>query len=93
MRHVLAKALVQRLHVEMNTFHLSRGEYAVLPLDWTTILGLRFGGEQVLTKLVRFAVMSEFLVILCPFTWTTRVYFGPTDKPQICMQWLKMNIP
>ena len=32
--------LVQRFHVETGTFHLSWKEYVVLPLDWTTILGI-----------------------------------------------------
>ena len=39
-RHGIGKALVQRFHVETGTFHLSWKEYVVLPLDWTTILGI-----------------------------------------------------
>lgn len=33
MRHVIPETLVQRFHVETNSFHLSCGEYAFLPLD------------------------------------------------------------
>ena len=36
---------------------------------------------------------SELLGILYPLTRKTKGYFGPGDKPQICMQWLQMNIP
>lgn len=40
-----------------------------------------------------FAVASELLGILYPLTRMTKGYFGPSDKPQIRMQWLQMNIP
>ena len=45
MRHGIREALVRRFHAETGTFHLSCGEYVVLPLDWTTILGIWFGGH------------------------------------------------
>lgn len=92
-RHGLVEALVQQFHAEIGTFHLNCREYVVLPFDWTTILGLRFGGELVLTEFVSFAVASEFLGIPYPFIRMTKGYFGPTDEPQIHMQWLEENIP
>ena len=72
---------------------MSCGEYVVLPLDWTTILGLRFGGYLFLTDFVDFDVVSELLSIRYPLTLTRRQYFGPTNKPQIHMEWLKVSIP
>ena len=44
MRHKIGEALVQQFNTEMATFHLSYGEYVILLLDWTAILGIRFGG-------------------------------------------------
>ena len=93
MRHVIPKTLVQRFHAETGTFHLSYREYAVLPLYWTAILSLRFGGYLVLTDFVDFDVVKELLGIRYPFTPVRRQYFGPTDKPQIHMEWLRVSIP
>ena len=88
MRHMIVETLVQWFHVEIGTFHLSCGEYAVLPLEWTTILGLRFGGYPVPTEFVDFDVVSKLLCINYPLTQVTRRYFTPTDEPQNCMEWL-----
>ena len=93
MRHGLVEALVQWFHVEMDTFHLSYEEYAVLPLNWANILGLRFGGDPVPIKFVSFVMVSELLGIPYPLTRITKGYFGPTNKPQICIRWLKGNVP
>ena len=93
MRHGLVEALVQWFHVEMDTFHLSYGEYTVLPLKWANILGLRFGGDPVPIKFVSFVVVSKLLGIPYPLTRITKGYFGPTNKPQICIRWLKGNVP
>ena len=38
-----------------------------------------------------FDVASELLGIHYSLTRATRRYFGPTNEPQIYMQWLKMN--
>ena len=73
-------ALVQRFHTETNTFHLSCGEYAVL-LDWTAILGIRFGGHRILTREMSFDMACELLGIPLPFTAKTRGYFKPTTSP------------
>ena len=72
---------------------MSCGEYAVLPLNWMAILGLRFGGYLVPTDFVDFDVASELLGIHYPLNLTRRQYFGPTDDPQICMEWLRVSIP
>ena len=61
MRHEIAEDLVQRFLAEMGTFHLSYGEYVVLPLDWIANFGLRFGGEPIPTKFMSFAMASELL--------------------------------
>lgn len=37
-RHAVSKTLVQWFHAETGTFHLSYGEYAVLPLGNETVL-------------------------------------------------------
>ena len=68
---------------------MSYREYDVLPFNWTAILGLRFGGEPVLPKFMDFAKAYNLLGIAYPLTVTTKEYFGPTQEPQICMQWLK----
>ena len=78
MRHGLFEALVQQFHAETGTFHLSCEEYVVFPLDWTTILGLRFGGEPILTEFVSFSDACELLGIPYPLTRTTKEYFGPS---------------
>lgn len=78
MRHGLAKALVQWFHAEKSTFHLSRGEYVVLPMDWTSILCFRFGGKLVLIKFMSFEDTYELLSIAYPFIRKTRGYFRPT---------------
>jgi len=44
MRHGIREALVWWVHAETGSFHLSYGEYVILPLDWTAILGIKFGG-------------------------------------------------
>lgn len=81
MRHGLAEALVQWFHAETETFHLSCKEYAFLSLNWTTILGIRFGGESVPTEFVSFAVASKLLSIPYTLTSMTKGYFGPIDEP------------
>ena len=72
MRHRIAEALVQRFHAKKSTFHLSCGEYIALPIDWTAILGLRFGGYLVLTTFVDFEVACELLGIPYPLTRSMR---------------------
>ena len=81
MRHTIAETLMQWFHAKTSTFHLSCGEYAVLPFDWIAILGLRFGGHSVLTEFVDFDVVSELLGIRYPLTQAMKWYFGPTDEP------------
>ena len=68
MRHAIQETLVQRFHAETGTFHLSCGEYAVLPLDWTAILGLRIGWYSVSIKFVDFDIASELLGLCYPLT-------------------------
>lgn len=93
MRHAIPKTLVSRFRAKTGTFHLSCGEYAILPLDWMAILDLRFSGYPVPIDLVDFAIASELLGICYPFTLVRQQYFGPADEPQIRIEWLKMNIP
>ena len=45
MRHGIGEALVWQFHVETGTFYLSYEEYAILPLNWMAILGIRFSGH------------------------------------------------
>ena len=80
-------------HVKTGTFHLSCGEYAVLPLDWTAILGIKFGGHLIPTKEMTFRMASELLGIPLPLTTETRGYFGPTALPQIHTKFLQHSIP
>ena len=57
------------------------------------ILCLRFGGYLIPFDLVDFAMAIKLLGIHYSFTLTRRQYFGPTDKPQIYMEWLRESIP
>ena len=82
-----------RFHVETGTFHLSYKEYAVLLLDWTTILGIRFGGLPIPTEEISFKMARELLGIPLPLTVETRGYFGPTMASQIRIEWLQSSIP
>ena len=56
----------------MGTFHLSYREYVVIPLNWTTIIGLRFGRKLISTKFVSFADACKLLGIAYPLTRVTR---------------------
>ena len=55
--------LVWQLHPETRTFHLSCGEYLVLPINWTSILGVRFGGHQILKDKMTFKMANDLLGI------------------------------
>ena len=79
MRHRIGKALVQQFHAETGTFHLNCGEYMILPLDWTAILGIKFGGFPIPTNEMNFKMASELLGIHLPLTVNTRGYFGPNS--------------
>ena len=92
MRHGIGEALVWWLHVGIGTFHLSYGEYTVLPLDWTDIPSTRFGGYPILTDDMSFEIACELLGIPLPLTEGTRAYFGPTMSPQIRTKWLQGSI-
>lgn len=93
MRHEIREALVRRFHAKTGTFHLGRGKYAVLPLDWTAILGIRFGGLLILTEEMSFDMACELLGIPLPLTVETRGYFERTKLPQIRTEWLQSSIP
>jgi hypothetical protein len=43
--HPLVRCWVERFFHHMGTFHLSTCEMGVLPVDWSAILGIRFGGR------------------------------------------------
>jgi hypothetical protein len=43
--HSLVRSWVERFFHHTGTFHLSSCEMGVLPLDWSVILGIRFGGR------------------------------------------------
>lgn len=45
--HAVLTALAERWQDTSNTFHFSTGEMTVTPLDFTTIIGLRVGGEPI----------------------------------------------
>ena len=77
----------------MGTFHLSCGEYAILPLDWIAILGIRFGGFPIPTDEISFEMASELLGILLPLTMDMRGYCRPTASPHIHIEWLQSSIP
>ena len=72
---------------------MSYREYAVLHINWMAIFGFRFSGYLVPIEFLDFDVVSELLDISYHLTRVTRRYFGPTDEPQIRMEWLRMNIP
>ena len=82
-----------QFHAEAGTFHLSCGEYVVLHLDWTAILGIRFGGLPIQTEEMSFDMACELLGILLPLTVETRGYFEPIVSPQIYTEWLQSSIP
>ena len=65
------------------TFHLSCGEYAILYLDWTAILGIKFGIYLIPTDDMSFKLACELLGIPMPLTTDTKAYFGLTTSPQI----------
>ena len=93
MRHGIGEALVWRFHAKTSTVHLSCGEYAILLLDWTAILGIRFDDLLILTKEISFDMACELLGIPFPLTAEMRGYFGPTASLQIRTEWLQSSIP
>ena len=93
MRHGIKEALVLRFHAKTGTFHLSYGEYAILPFDWMAILGIRFGAYLIPTDDMSFKMACELLGIPFPLTEDTKAYFRPTTSPQICTEWLQGSIP
>ena len=80
-RHRIGEASMQQFNTEMATFHLSCGEYAILLLDWTAILGTRFGGFLIPTDEISFEMASELLGISLPLTVDTGGYFRPIASP------------
>ena len=72
MRHEIEKALVQRFHIKTSTFHLSCGEYTILPLDWAAILGIRFGGYLISADDISFEMACKLLGIPLSLTTDTR---------------------
>lgn len=93
MRHEIAEALVRWFHAETDTFHLSCEEYAVIPLDWTAILGIKVGGHQISTDEITFEMVGELLGISLLLNAETRGYFRPTASSQICIEGLQHSIP
>ena len=83
MRHKIGEALVRRFHAKTGIFHLSCGEYAILSLDWTIIIGIRFGGYSILIDAMSFEMASELLGVPFPLTKGTKAYFGPIALPQV----------
>ena len=81
MRHKIREALVRQFHAEIDTFHLSYREYANLPLDWTAILGIRFGGYSISTDAMSFEMACELLGICLPLTEGMSAYFRITASP------------
>ena len=81
MRHGIGETLEWWFRAKIGTFHLSCGEYTILPLDWTTILGIRFGGLLISTEERSFEMASKFLGIPFPLTADMRGYFGPIASP------------
>ena len=88
MRHRIGEALVWWFHADTGTFHLSYREYAILPLDWTAILGIKFGGYLIPIDDISFDMACELLGIPLPLTINTKGYFGPTVSPHIRTEWL-----
>ena len=84
---------MQWIHTKKSTFHLSCGEYVVLPLDWMAILGIRFGRHLISTDDISFEMACKLLGIPFPLITDTRGYFGHTVLPQICTKWLQSSIP
>ena len=82
-----------QFHAETGTFHLSCVEYVVLPLNWTAILGIRFGKYPISTDDMSFEMAYDLLGLPLPLTMDTRAYFGPTALPQICTELLQGSIP
>ena len=82
LRHEIGEALVQRFHAKIDTFHLSCGEYAVLPFDWTAILRIKFDGHQIPTEEMSFDMACDLLGIPLPLTAETGgEYFRPIALP------------
>ena len=93
MRIGIGEALVLQFHAKTNTFHLSNGKYAILPLDSMAILGIRFGGYSILTDYMSIEIACKLLGIPFPLTEDIRADFGPTASPQIRIEWLQGSIP
>uniref|UniRef100_A0A2N9EEA6 Aminotransferase-like plant mobile domain-containing protein n=1 Tax=Fagus sylvatica TaxID=28930 RepID=A0A2N9EEA6_FAGSY len=63
MYHPLARCWLERFFHHTGTFHLSTCEMGVLPVDWSAILGIRFGGRVPLSEPVSGAEALDILGI------------------------------
>lgn len=80
-RHRIEGALVRWFHAETGTFYLNCGEHEILPLDWTAILGIRFGEYPIPTNAMSFEMACELLGICLPLTEGMSAYFRITASP------------
>jgi hypothetical protein len=63
MYHPLVRCWLERFFHHTGTFHLSTCEMRVLPVDWSAILGIRFGGRVPLSEPVSGAEALDILGI------------------------------
>ena len=83
MYHPLARCWLERFFHHTATFHLSTCEMGVLPVDWSAILGIRFGGRVPLSEPVFGPVALDILGIDDPDT------IKGTRSPSLRIQYLR----
>ncbi|GMY32964.1 serine/threonine-protein phosphatase 7 long form homolog isoform X4 [Fagus crenata] len=92
-RHSLIEALWERFFAETGTYHLPTLELAPTPLDWSALLGIRFGGLLVPQSTLLKVEINEILGMDALRAEYQDIYEGKGDKLKINLHALYKTIP
>ncbi|GMY32983.1 protein MAINTENANCE OF MERISTEMS isoform X2 [Fagus crenata] len=92
-RHSLIEALWERFFAETVTYHLPTLELAPTPLDWSALLGIRFGGLLVPQSTLLKVEINEILGMDALRAEYQDIYEGKGDKLKINLHALCKTIP
>lgn len=91
--HSLIEALWERFFAETGSYHLPTLELAPTPLDWSALLGIRFGGLLVPQSTLLKVEINEILGMDALRAEYQDIYEGKGDKLKINLHALCKTIP
>ncbi|GMY32985.1 protein MAINTENANCE OF MERISTEMS isoform X2 [Fagus crenata] len=91
--HSLIKALWERFFAETGSYHLPTLELAPTPLDWSALLGIRFGGLLVPQSTLLKVEINKILGMDALRAEYQDIYEGKGDKLKINLHALCKTIP